>query len=47
MTSKHPQRCEHECVCMGYCNRAEMVDDAPCRKSGCVYDTRQQEREGK
>jgi len=37
---RQPQHCDHECVCMGYCNRNEMYDDLPCKKTACEYDTR-------
>lgn len=38
--ARQPQHCDHECVCMGYCNRNEMFTDDPCTKTPCPHDTR-------
>jgi hypothetical protein len=41
---QQPQRehCDHECVCMGYVQRAECYyeEDDQCRNSKCKHDTR-------
>jgi len=38
--SKQPEHCEHECVCMGYANRSEIIKDLACSKKKCEHDTR-------
>lgn len=32
--------CDHECVCMGYCNCYAALVDEPCPKPDCDHDTR-------
>lgn len=32
-----PAHCGHECVCMGYVNRAECYGDLPCNKTVCDH----------
>ena len=38
--ARQPQHCDHECVCMGYCNRYASLVNEPCPKHPCQYDTR-------
>ena len=40
MTPQPQQHCDHECVCMGYCNCHAALIDEPCPKPDCDYDTR-------